>query len=100
MLTLPRTLQLTPAQFAAVCAANPEAVLELDADGTLIERTPTGGRTSARNQALGALLWLGDRAEPAAAHAVRQLRRLPAGRRLRAQPRCQRGAAGSLAGPE
>jgi hypothetical protein len=29
MLTLP----LTPAQFAEVCAANPEAVLELDALG-------------------------------------------------------------------
>ncbi|KEF40743.1 MAG: hypothetical protein ER33_15350 [Cyanobium sp. CACIAM 14] len=49
MLTLPRTLHLTPAQFAEVCAANPEAVLELDADGTLIEMTPTGGSTGARN---------------------------------------------------
>jgi len=58
MLTLPRTLQLTPAQFAEVCTANPEAVLELDADGTLIEMTPTGGSTGARNQALGAQLWL------------------------------------------
>jgi hypothetical protein len=27
MLTLPRSLTLTPAQFAEVCAANPEAVL-------------------------------------------------------------------------
>jgi Uma2 family endonuclease len=52
MLTLPRTLTLTPSQFAEVCAANPEAVLELDADGTLIEMTPTGGNTSARNSAL------------------------------------------------
>jgi len=52
MLTLPRTLTLTPDQFAEVCAANPEAVLELDADGTLIEMTPTGGNTSARNSAL------------------------------------------------
>ncbi len=58
MLTLPRTLRLTPLQFAEVCAANPEAVLELDADGQLIEMTPTGGDTSARNQTLGALLWL------------------------------------------
>jgi Uma2 family endonuclease len=40
MLTLPRTLSFTPSQFAQVCAANPEAVLELDADGTLIEMTP------------------------------------------------------------
>ena len=58
MLTLPRTLTLTPTQFAEVCAANPEAVLELAADGTLIEMTPTGGSTGARNQTLGALLWL------------------------------------------
>jgi len=56
MLTLPRTLSLTPAQFAAVCAANPEAVLELDADGYLIEMTPTGGTTGARNTCLLAQL--------------------------------------------
>ena len=58
MLTLPRTLTLTPAQFAEVCAANPEAVLELAADGTLIEMTSAGGSTGVRNQTLGALLWL------------------------------------------
>ena len=52
MLTLPRSLSLTPDQFAAVCAANPEAVLELDADGTLIEVTPTCGSTSTRNTRL------------------------------------------------
>ena len=52
MLTLPRSFSLTPDQFAAVCAANPEAVLELDADGTLIEMTPTGGSTSTRNTRL------------------------------------------------
>ena len=52
MLTLPRSLTLTPDQFAEVCAANPEAVLELDADGTLIEMTPTGGSTSTRNTRL------------------------------------------------
>ena len=56
MLTLPRTLSLTPSQFAEVCAANPEAVLELDADGTLIEMTPTGGTTGARNTCLLARL--------------------------------------------
>ena len=39
MLTLPRALTLTPSQFAAVCAANPEAVLELDALGHLVELT-------------------------------------------------------------
>lgn len=52
MLTLPRSLTLTPAQFAEVCAANPEAVLELDADGTVIEMTPTGRSTSTRNTRL------------------------------------------------
>ena len=57
-LSLPADLRLTPEQFAAVCAANPEAVLELDADGQLISMTPTGGDTGARNQTLGALLWL------------------------------------------
>jgi Uma2 family endonuclease len=47
-----------PHGSALVCAANPEAVLELDADGTLIPMTPTGGDTSARNTALTSLLWL------------------------------------------
>ena len=61
-LTLPADLRLTPEQFADVCAANPEAVLELDADGHLITMTPTGGDTGARNQTLGALLWLAVRA--------------------------------------
>jgi len=58
MLTLPRTLSLTPSQFAEVCAANPEAVLELDELGHLVEMTPTGSASGARNQTLGALLWL------------------------------------------
>jgi Uma2 family endonuclease len=58
MLTLPSTLRLTPHQFTEVCTANPEAVLELAADGQLIERSPTGGETGARNSTLGALLWL------------------------------------------
>jgi len=58
MLTLPRTITLTPFQFAEVCAANPESVLELNTDGSLIEMTPTGSAAGARNQTLGALLWL------------------------------------------
>ncbi len=45
-------LRLTPEQFALVCAANPEAVLELAADGRLITMTPTGGETSHRNSRL------------------------------------------------
>ncbi len=51
-LLLPLDLRLSPEQFALVCAANPEAVLELAADGQLIAMTPTGGDTSARNNAL------------------------------------------------
>lgn len=56
-LLLPDDLQLTAEQFATVCQANPNAVLELDADGHLIHMTPTGGETGSRNQSLGALLW-------------------------------------------
>jgi Uma2 family endonuclease len=56
LLTLPRSLTFTPSQFAEVCAANPEAVLELAADGTLIEIPLTGGSTGARNSRLVAQL--------------------------------------------
>jgi Uma2 family endonuclease len=55
-LVLPPGLQLTTEQFALVCEANPEAVLELAADGQLIAMTPTGGDTSARNNLLSARL--------------------------------------------
>ncbi len=55
-LVLPTGLKLTPEQFALVCEANPEAVLELAADGQLIAMTPTGGDTSARNNLLSARL--------------------------------------------
>jgi Uma2 family endonuclease len=48
-LLLPPDLRLTPEQFALVCEANPDAVLELAADGQLIVMTPTGGETGARN---------------------------------------------------
>jgi Uma2 family endonuclease len=51
-LLLPLDLRLTPEQFALVCQANPEAVLELTADGQLIAMTPTGGETSLRNACL------------------------------------------------
>jgi Uma2 family endonuclease len=43
------SLRLTPNQFAELCQANPEAVLELAADGSLICMTPTGSETGARN---------------------------------------------------
>ena len=51
-LVLPPDLRLTPEQFALVCEANPEAVLELAADGQLIAMTPTGGETGRRNTLL------------------------------------------------
>ncbi|MGA1303518.1 MAG: Uma2 family endonuclease, partial [Cyanobium sp.] len=51
-LLLPPDLRLTPEQFALVCEANPEAVLELAPDGQLITMTPTGGDTSSRNSLL------------------------------------------------
>jgi Uma2 family endonuclease len=41
---LPPTLRFTPEQFALVCEANPEAVLELAADGQLISMTPNGAQ--------------------------------------------------------
>ena len=51
-LLLPHELRLTPEQFALVCVANPDAVLELTADGQLITMTPTGGETGRRNTRL------------------------------------------------
>lgn len=51
-LLLPWDLRLTPEQFERVCQANPEAVLELAADGALIAMTPTGGETGSRNSRL------------------------------------------------
>ena len=51
-LVLLPSLRLTPEQFALVCEANPDAVLELAADGQLIRLTPTGGDTGARNALL------------------------------------------------
>jgi len=51
-LVLHPDLRLDPEQFALVCEANPEAVLELSAAGQLITMTPTGGETGLRNSAL------------------------------------------------
>lgn len=61
-LLLPHELRLSAEQFEAVCQANPDAVLELDASGHVIHMTPTGSETGSRNQALGALLWIAVRA--------------------------------------
>jgi Uma2 family endonuclease len=51
-LLLPPELRLSPEQFALVCQANPNAVLELSASGQLISMTPTGGDTGSRNAIL------------------------------------------------
>jgi Uma2 family endonuclease len=63
-LLLPPDLRLSPEQFALVCQANPEAVLELAADGQLITMTPTGGDTGARNHNLSLTLGLAARQCP------------------------------------
>ena len=55
-LLLPPELRLSVEQFALVCEANPEAVLELMADGQLVTMTPTGGETGRRNSRLLARL--------------------------------------------
>jgi len=56
MLTLPAplsaSLRFTPEQFEQLCQANPDAVLELSADGQLITMPPSGGDTGARNAGL------------------------------------------------
>lgn len=48
-IALTASLRFTPEQFAQVCAANPDAVLELAADGSLIPMTPTGSETGSRS---------------------------------------------------
>jgi Uma2 family endonuclease len=55
---LAQQLRLSPEQFELVCEANPNAVLELSADGHLINMTPTGSETSARKSTLVVLLGL------------------------------------------
>jgi Uma2 family endonuclease len=62
-LLLPLDLRLTPEQFERLCQANPEAVLELDADGRLIVMTPIGSEASNRNSRLimRLLLWADQR---------------------------------------
>lgn len=61
-LLLPDELRLTADQFEAVCHANPDAVLELDASGQVIHMTPTDSETGARNSTLLILLGLSLRA--------------------------------------
>ncbi|MCP9840785.1 Uma2 family endonuclease [Synechococcus sp. J7-Johnson] len=51
-LQLPWDLRLNADQFELVCQANPDAVLELAANGQLIVMTLTGSETGARNNEL------------------------------------------------
>lgn len=51
-LRFPPGLQLTPEQFALLCAENREAVLELAADGRALAMTPTGSEKGGRNSEL------------------------------------------------
>lgn len=56
-LSIPPTLHFTPEQFSEICAANPDAILELTAQGDLEEMSPTGWQSGRRNAEL--LLQLG-----------------------------------------
>ena len=49
LLNLEPILTLTRHQFYALCAANPDAKLERNANGVLIVMSPTGGETGAWN---------------------------------------------------
>jgi hypothetical protein len=51
-LLLHSELRLSPAQFALLCKANADAVLDLSATGQLIQITLVGGDTCARNTLL------------------------------------------------
>jgi Uma2 family endonuclease len=52
MLAIPRSIHFTPEEFAELCAANPEAVLELSANGEIEQMAPTGTETGRRNARL------------------------------------------------
>jgi len=60
-LNLNPLIQLTKEQFYTLCATNPEAKLELNAQGELIIMSPTGGETSAWNSELIAELVIWNR---------------------------------------
>jgi Uma2 family endonuclease len=50
--SLTTSLRLIPEQFTEPCAANPDAVIELTADGSVITMTSTGGEKGVRNSSL------------------------------------------------
>ncbi|MFB6276519.1 MAG: Uma2 family endonuclease [Halothece sp.] len=54
---LPETpLTVTPEEFAAIAAANPDLQLERGVNGELIVNPPTGGESSRRNLKIGRYL--------------------------------------------
>jgi len=56
--SLTTSLRLIPDQFSEPFAANPDAVIELAANGSVITMTPTGGETGVRNSSLSIQLLL------------------------------------------
>jgi Uma2 family endonuclease len=57
-LNLAPVLYLNYEQFNNLVRANPEAKLELTAEGKLVAMSPTGGETGERNSCLNAQVWL------------------------------------------
>ncbi|WP_338441193.1 Uma2 family endonuclease [Synechococcus elongatus IITB4] len=58
MVAIPRDFHLSPHQFEQLCRANPDRRFELDADGQLIEMSPTHWQSGRRNQAIATQLGL------------------------------------------
>jgi Uma2 family endonuclease len=61
-LTLPLTLRVTPDQFWQICQANPDATLELNAQGEIETISPTGWQSGQRNATITARLTIWVRA--------------------------------------
>ena len=60
-LDLSPTLELTDAQFEAICRQNRELRLEKTATGELVIMPPTGGETGKRNTSITGQLWFWNR---------------------------------------
>ncbi|MEM9213535.1 MAG: Uma2 family endonuclease [Cyanobacteria bacterium P01_F01_bin.150] len=60
-LDLSTTLELTDAQFEAICRQNRELRLEKTAKGELVIMPPTGGETGERNSSMNGQLWVWNR---------------------------------------
>lgn len=60
-LDLSPTIELTDAQFEAICRQNRELRLEKTATGELVLMPPTGGETGKRNTSMTGQLWVWNR---------------------------------------